>query len=250
MSDNQSINTTTSEPAIQFGEGSEAAPVSENRQRLNELAQQLASEVQRKRALVAKVDTMQRAKQAAQGDAAAARQQWGTKLRQSDGTLTRDIQKLRANERSALSLAEEYEAMEGEISAELPRLELELAEVADRCLSTANGVISEAASQAYEELLVNLGDSLAVAFALFSKAENAGVNWRQSANADELASKFFGRLGNAARQRLDDATVTEQVAERLAFPAMDMSEVDMQLAGSVAARIRRRAELNAEARRD
>lgn len=246
MSNIETTTTTTSELATQPGEGAEVAPVSENRRRLNELAQQLASAVQRKRALVGKVDTMQRAKQAAQGDAAAARQQWGAKLRQSDGTLTRDIQKLRANERSALSLAEEYEAMEGEIAAELPRLELELAEAADRCLSTTNGVIREAASQAYGQLLEQAGDSLAVAFALFSRAENAGVNHRQAASADELASAFFGNLCNAVRHRLDDATVTEQVAERLALPPMDMSEVDMQLAGSTAARIRRRVELNAE----
>ncbi|MCF3486360.1 hypothetical protein [Stenotrophomonas maltophilia] len=246
MSDNQSINATTSEPAIQFSEGSEAAPVSENRQLLNELGQQLASAVQRKRALIGKVDQMQRAKLAAQSDAAAARQQWSAKLRDADGNLTRDVQKLRASERSALSLAEEYEAMEGEIADELRRLELELAEVADRCLSTANGVIREAASQAYEQLLTNVGESLAVAFELFSKAENGGVNHRQAANADELASKFFGRLGNAVRHRLDDATVAEQVAKRLALPPMDMGEVNMQLAGSIAARIRRRAELNAE----
>ncbi|MCO7487709.1 hypothetical protein [Stenotrophomonas maltophilia] len=164
----------------------------------------------------------------------------------SDGTLTRDIQKLRANERSALSLAEEYEAMEGEIAAELPRLELELAEVAKDCLSAKNAIASEAAGQAYGQLLEQVVDSLAVAFALFSLAENAGVDNRQSASAEELASRFFVRLGNAVRSRMDDATVTEQVAERLALPPMDMSEVDMQLAGSVAARIRRRVELNAE----
>lgn len=246
MSDIQTSNTTTSEPAIQPVDGAEVAPVSENRRRLNELAQQLASVVQRKRVLVGKVDTMQRAKQAAQGDAAAARQQWSAKLRDSDGTLTRDIQKLRANERSALSLAEEYEAMEGEIAAELPRLELELAEVAKDCLSAKNAIASEAAGQAYGQLLEQVVDSLAVAFALFSLAENAGVDNRQSASAEELASRFFVRLGNAVRSRMDDATVTEQVAERLALPPMDMSEVDMQLAGSVAARIRRRVELNAE----
>lgn len=164
----------------------------------------------------------------------------------SDGTLTRDIQKLRANERSALSLAEEYEAMEGEIAAELPRLELELVEVAKDCLSAKNAIASEAASQAYGQLLEQVVDSLAVAFALFSLAENAGVDYRQSASAEELASRFFVRLGNAVRSRLDDATVTEQVAERLALPPMDMSEIDMKLAGSVAARIRRRVELNTE----
>lgn len=236
MNDIQTINATTSELAIQSGEGTEAAPVSESRRLLSELAQQLASTVQRKRALIGKVDTMQRAKQAAQGDAAAARQQWSAKLRDSDGTLTRDIQKLRANERSALSLAEEYEAMEGEIKAELPRLELELAEVADRCLSAVNGVIGEAASQVYEQFLTQAGDSMAVAFALFSKAENAGKGNRISADAAELSSRFFSRLEMAVVHRLTDAAVTDQVAERLGLPPMDMSEVDMKLVRSPASR--------------
>ncbi len=225
MSDNQSINTTTADLAIQSCEGSEAAPVSENRQRLNELAQQLASAVQRKRALVGKVDTMQRAKQAAQGDAAAARQQWGAKLRESDGTLTRDIQKLRANERSALSLAEEYEAMEGEIAVELPRLELELAEVAGHCLNARSSVTREVADQAYEQLLLQAGDSLVFAFALFSRAEGSG-------DKGALASRFFDRLGNEVRRRLDDAAVTDQVTQVLALPSMDLSAVDMQLVRS------------------
>ncbi len=244
MSDIQSINTTT-ELANQPCEGAEAVPVSESRQRLNELAEQLASAVQRKRALVAKVDTMQRAKLAAKGDAAAARQQWSIKLRDADGNLTRDIQKLRASERSALSLAEEYEAMEGEIAAELPRLELELAEIAKDCLSTKNAIASEAASHAYGQLLKQASDSLAVAFALFSLAENAGVNYQQSASADELASKFFGRLSNAVRQRLDDAAVADQVVQQLALPPMDMNEVNMQLAGSLAARTRLQAQIRA-----
>ncbi len=238
MSDNQSINTNTADLAIQSCEGSEAAPVSENRQRLNELAQQLASAVQRKRALVGKVDTMRRAKQAAQGDAAAARQQWGAKLRESDGTLTRDIQKLRANERSALSLAEEYEAMEGEIAVELPRLELELAEVAERCLGARNTVTWEVADQAYEQLLAQAGDSLAFAFALFSRATN-------SADADEMASRFFGRLGDPVRRRLDDAAVTAQIEGVLALPTMELSEVDMQLVHSTILRLKLRAQISA-----
>lgn len=236
MSDIQAISTITSELAIQSGEGAEAAPVLESRQRLSELAQQLASAVQRKRALMGKIDTMQRAKQAAQGDAAAARQQWSAKLRDSDGTLTRDIQKLRASERSALSLAEEYEAMEDEIEAELPLLELELAEVADRCLSSANGVISEAASQMYEQFLAQAGDSLAVAFALFSKSENAGKGYRISADVAELSSRFFSRLEMVVVHRLRDPAVTKQVAERLGLPPMDMSEVDMKLVHSPASR--------------
>lgn len=245
MSEIQTTNTTTSELAIQPGQGAEAAPVSTSRQRLNELAQQLASAVQRKCALVAKVDTVQRAKQAAQGDAAAARQQWSVKLRNADGNLTRDVQKLRANESSAFSLAEEYQAMEDEISAELPQLELELAEVADRFISTADGVTSEAASRAYEQFLAQAGDSLAVAFALFSKAENGAVHYRQSASADELASSFFGRLGNAVRHRLNDSSVTDLVAQRLALPLLDLSAVDMGLVRSPARRSQLQAQISA-----
>ncbi|HGM5107593.1 TPA: hypothetical protein ACKPZT_000765 [Stenotrophomonas maltophilia] len=239
MNESQTIITATPQQAVSLEDGSEATvPVSEHRQRLNELAQQLASAVQRKRALAGKVDTMQRAKQAAQGDAAAARQQWGAKLRENDGTLTRDIQKLRANERSALSLAEEYEAMEGEIAAELPRLELELAEVADRCLGASSTVTWEVADQAYEQLLAQAGDSLAFAFALFSRATN-------SADADALASRFFGRLGNAVRRRLDDAAVTAQIEDVLALPSIDLSAVDMVLMGSPIRRMQLREKISA-----
>ncbi|HDS1090090.1 hypothetical protein I5U15_08750 [Stenotrophomonas maltophilia] len=246
MNENQTIITASPQQAVSLEDGSETmVPVSERRQRLNELAQQLASAVQRKRALVGKVDTMQRAKQAAQGDAAAARQQWGAKLRESDGTLTRDIQKLRANERSALSLAEEYEAMEGEIAAELPRLDLELAEVTNRCLSTANSVISEAASQTYEQLLKQAGDSLAVAFALFAKADRSDRTFQNAVYDDELASRFFGRLGIAVRHRLDDAAVTDQVTQVLALPSMDLSAVDMELVSSPIRRSQLRAQLSA-----
>ncbi|HHA2801364.1 hypothetical protein [Stenotrophomonas maltophilia] len=245
MSEIQTTNTTTSELAIQLGEGAEAAPVSTSRQRMNELAQQLSSAVQRKHALVAKVDTMQRAKQAAQGDAAAARQKWSAKLREADGNLTRDVQKLRTNESSALSLAEEYGAMADEIAAELPRVELELAEMADSCLSAASGVIDEAASEAYGQLLEQAGDRLAVAFALFAKAENAGVHYRQSASTGELASTFFGRLGEAVRHRLNDSAVTDQVAQQLALPPMDMSAVDMELVRSPARRSQLRAQISA-----
>ncbi|AWH45413.1 hypothetical protein [Stenotrophomonas sp. ZAC14A_NAIMI4_1] len=241
MSDNQAITTT--ELTIHSSEQVEAAPLSEHRRRLNELAQRLSIVVQQKRDLLSKVHTMQRARQAAQGDATAARQQWSAKLRDSDGTLTRDIQKLRANERSALSLAEEYEAMEGGIAAEVPRLELELAEAAKDCISEAHEVISEAAGQAYEQFLEQAGESLAVALALFCKAENEGGVYRQKAAIDDLAKLFFSRLSTAVLQRLGDASVADQVTRQLALPPMDLSSVDMGLAGSVARRSQLRAQI-------
>lgn len=242
MSDIQSINTTSSELAIQPGKGTEVAPVSEERQRLNELAQQLASLAERKRALVGKVDTMQRAKQAARGDAAAARQQWSAKLRESDGTLTREIQKLRATERSALSLSEEYEAMQCEISAELPHIEIELATVASRCINAKAYIAKEVAGKFYQQVLAGAGESLAVAFALFSLAENADLEVRMEADRDELESKFFTRLGHDLRQHLRGEAVGASVRAWLALPVMDMQDVDTNLMRSPATRLKLQAQ--------
>jgi hypothetical protein len=244
MSDNQPTDTIhTPVESADACEGSAPAPASPERQRLSELAAQLANATERKRALRAKVDTMSRARQAAQGDAQAARQQWSTKLRDSDGTLTRDIQKLRANERSALSLAEEYEAMEVEISAELPRLELELAKIADQCRQGKWAIFREVAQQANEQLLAELGNRLAVTFELFSLAENAGKDPRQALDNEVLSGLFFSRL-QAGVQR-SRPHVADQVAKLLALPGMDMSEVDMQLVGSLAARSKLQAQINA-----
>lgn len=113
------------------------------------------------------------------------------KLRDSDGTLTRDIQKLRAAERSALSLAEAYQAMESEIATELPRLELELAEVADSCIKGKNEIAKEVADQAYQQLLTQAGEQIAVAFRLFMMAENGGKPNRNQSDADELANQVL-----------------------------------------------------------
>lgn len=221
------------------------APTSGHRLRLSELAAQLAGTTERKRALRGKVDTMSRARQAAQGDAKAARQQWSAKLRDSDGTLTRDIQKLRASERSALSLAEEYEAMEAEISAELPRLDLELAEAARNCIITQGDVAIEAAGSAYEQLLELVGTGLAVAFNLFSMVERAKKPSHTELDDEMLAGRFFARFEVDAIRRVDGAVVSEEVRKRLALPRMDMSEVDLQLVKSPIRRLKLQKEIDA-----
>lgn len=237
MSENEANGGAPQVASDATGTAMASVPVSAQRQRLGELAQQLAEAAQRKRALRAKIETMSRAQQAAQGEAVKARQQWSAKLRDSDGTLTRDIQKLRAAERSALSLAEEYQAMESEIATELPRLELELAAVADSCIKGKHDVAKEVAAQAYDRLLSQAGEQIAVAFALFAVAENAGKPHREKSDMDELASRFFGGLNSAVR-RLGDPSIAKQVAQKMALPPMDLGDVDMQLVASPAARSR------------
>ena len=54
-------------------------------------------------------------------------------------------------------------------------------------------------------------------------------------DADELASCFFGRL-NIDVRRFDHSSTKDLVAQQLALPPMDLGDVDMKLANSVAAR--------------
>ncbi|MDF2483413.1 MAG: hypothetical protein K0R79_3770 [Stenotrophomonas indicatrix] len=68
--------------------------------------------------------------------------------------------------------------------------------------------------------------------------------YRQSASTVELASTFFGRLGEAVRHRLDDSAVTDQVAQQLVLPPMDLSAVDMELVRSPARRSQLRAQIS------
>lgn len=247
MSETPSTDNTSS-PLEAADACDSVAPISEQRLRMSELAAQLTGATERKRALRGKVGTMCRARQAAQSDAQAARQQWSAKLRDSDGMLTRDIQKLRANERSALSLAEEYEAMEAEMAAEQPRLDLELALIAKDCIEVKGYVAADAATGAYDRLLEQFGTPLAVAFELFSVAERANKQFRDPLDQDELAARFFGRLSIDARRRTKVAALSEEVDSLLALPPMDMSEVDMKLAGSASARSMLQARINAGSR--
>ncbi|MBH1459226.1 hypothetical protein I5U44_22125, partial [Stenotrophomonas maltophilia] len=96
-----------------------------------------------------------------------------------------------------------------------------------------------------EQLLKQAGDSLAVAFALFAKADRSDRTFQNAVYDDELASRFFGRLGIAVRHRLDDAAVTDQVTQVLALPSMDLSAVDMELVSSPIRRSQLRAQLSA-----
>jgi len=106
---------------------------------LRDLAEELGEAAQVQRSVVGKIETMQHARQAAQADADTAREKWREKLREGDGTLTREVQKLRVAERS--SLAEEYASFKGEIAKDVPRVELEAADLASKCISLISAVI-------------------------------------------------------------------------------------------------------------
>lgn len=203
----------------------------ELRARLNSSAADLAEAVRRKRQLIGRVETMRRAREAAQADANAARQKWREKLRECDGTLTREVQKMRVTERTALALVEEYEALEAELASDLPRLELQATEAAASCIGAKNAAISEAAGHAYEQVLVHAGKHLSRAFELYLQVQKAEVFVNSRATADDLAKHFFDRLGRDARERFD-ADIGSQISAYLDLPPFDLRDVDTVLLNS------------------
>lgn len=236
MSDHQAAKTSHAETGQSIEPGQPAVADSERRARLRDLAEKLGQAVQVKRTVVGKIETMQRARQPAQADADAAREKWREKLREGDGTLTREVRTLRVAERSALNPAEEYGSFEEEIAKDVPRVELETVDLASKCISLRSAVIQDAAQQLVDQTLVQVTDSLALAFKLFCKAENSGLPSRQKSTVDELAGQFFWRINRHICSRLDNASVDDQVDAYLALPRFDLREVDMDIVSSPARR--------------
>lgn len=248
MSENQAATTSHAETEQSIEPRQPVVADSERRARLRYLAEELGEAVQVKRSVVGKIETMQRARQAAQADADAAREKWREKLREGDGTLTREVQKLRVAERSALNLAEEYGSFEEEIAKDAPRVELEAVDLASKCISLRSAVIQDAAQQLFDQTLMQVTDSLALAFEVFRSAENSGLPSRQKSTVDELAGQFFWRINRHICRRLDDASVDDQVDAYLALPALDLGGVDMDIVRSPARReMLRKESLGSEA---
>ena len=244
MSENQTATTSHAETVQSMEPRQPVVADSERRSRLRDLAEEFGEAVQVKRSVVDKIETMQRARQASQADADAAREKWREKLREGNGTLTREVQKLRVAERSALSLAEEYASFEEEIAKDVPRVELEAADLASKCISLRSAVIQDAAQQLYDETLMQVTGSLALAFEVFCRAENSGLPSRQKSTVDELAGQFFWRINWHICRRLDEVSVNDQLDAYLALPHFDLQDVDMDIVRSPARREMLKKELN------
>jgi len=236
MSENQTATNSHAEPEQSIEPRQPVVLDSERRARLRDLTEELGEAVQVKRSVLGKIETMQRARQAAQADADAAREKWRERLREGDGTLTREVQKLRVAERSALSLAEEYGSFEEDIAKDVPRIELEAADLASSCIILRSAVIEEAAQQLYDTTLMQVTDSLLLAFEVFCRAENSGLPSRQKATVDELAGQFFWRINRHICRHLDETTVGDQADAFLALPQLDLRDVDMDIVSSPARR--------------
>lgn len=100
--------------------------------------------------------------------------------------------------------------------------------LASKCISLRSAVIQDAAAQFYDETLIQVTDSLALALKLFCMAANSGIPYRQQSSVDG-PGQFFGRINRHICQRLDDVSVSEQVDAYLALPELDLREVDMDI---------------------
>ncbi|MCC4620600.1 hypothetical protein LL965_11065 [Xanthomonas cassavae CFBP 4642] len=192
-------------------------------------AQALHEALARKKALTERVATMTRARDAAQAEANAARQQWSGLLREADGTLTRDIQKLRVAETSALTLVEEYAAMRQEIGVQITAMEVTVAELAEVAIGKRSAVIELASREAFDAMVENVRDEVAHAFILYKSAVGLTRSGAM-ASESEMRTAFLEQLGRHLDKRVP--TVAETRAQSAGIHELDLKGVDMGLAAS------------------
>ncbi|QOY23802.1 hypothetical protein FYK61_01935 [Xanthomonas citri] len=178
--------------------------------------------------------TMARAGEAAQAEADAARSQWRELLRDTNGLLTREIHKLRAAERSALTLVEEYAAMQQEIQGQVSGMELEVAELADEGIRLRDRVLNAAASQSFDAMIDVAGDAIATAYVLHRRATLEPLQVRVRPSDEQVLGEFLHLLGKKMQERM--GVVAGTVAEAVGAPELELVGVDMMLAGSPARR--------------
>ncbi|CEM59812.1 hypothetical protein [Xanthomonas campestris] len=191
-------------------------------------AQALHEALARKKALTERAATMTRAREAAQAEADATRQQWSGLLREADGALTRDIQKLRAAETSALTLVEEYGAIHQEIGMQVKAMEVSVAELAEVAISKRSVVIELASREAFDAMVENVGDEVARAFVLYKRAASV-TSGGSMASDSQVRSAFLEQLGRYVDKRME--TVSDKVTQAEVMRELELNGVDMSLVG-------------------
>lgn len=193
-----------------------------------------------------KVQTMEKARKAAQADADEARAQWRGLLREGNGTLCKEGQRLRAAERSAYTLQEEYEQIINEMQPVLLARNLELAQVAKECIAFNAAAAKEAAEVAMAEIVAAHGPAIRRAMELRKRALYAGergkpVNQREwgglSDKSEKDAGSHFMWLLEKELLKLDPA---HHESDEI---TLDLSDVDMELAMSTAKMAQARAHI-------
>ncbi|NIK64384.1 hypothetical protein [Xanthomonas cannabis] len=194
-----------------------------------EAAQALNEALARKRGLTERAATMTRARAAAQSEADTARQQWRGLLREAEGSLTRDIQKLRAAEASALTLVEEYGAMHQEIGMQVMAMEVSIAELAELAIGKRNEVIELVSREAFAEMVAEVGDVVARALVLYKNAASV-MPGCEIASEREVRAAFLEQLGRQVDKRV--AVVAQTVVKASGIQQLELTGVNKSLIAS------------------
>ncbi|WP_024938514.1 hypothetical protein [Xanthomonas arboricola] len=193
-------------------------------------AQALSEALERKSALTDRAATMKRARDAAQAEVNAARQQWSRLLREADDTLTRDIQKLRAAETSALTLVEEYAAMRQEIGVQITAMEVTVAELAEVAIDKRTRVIELASREAFDALMAQAGDGMAVAYVLHRHATLAPIPVRMQPSDEQVVADFLGQIERQLKVRAD--SISNAASAAIGVRGLTLDGVDLNLVAS------------------
>ncbi|MGV7196540.1 hypothetical protein [Xanthomonas axonopodis] len=203
-------------------------------------AQALHEALARKKALTERAATMTRARDAAQAEANAARQQRSGLLREADGTLTRDIQKLRAAETSALTLVEEYAAMRQEIGVQITAMEVTVAELAEVAIGKRSAVIELASREAFDAMVENVGGEVARAFVLYKHAAAVSLGGTMASDT-EVQAAFLEQLGRQVNKRI--AATAGNELQLVDVYKLELTGVDMGLVTSPLRRAQLRCDM-------
>lgn len=190
------------------------------------------------RACKGRMQTMEKAAQAAQAEADAAKAEWRALLREGDGTLSKEAQRLRAAERSAYTLQEEYQELVKEMQPIFAARNVELVTVASSCMNLRAAAIKEMAQAALAEIIARHGAEIRRAMSLHVNAIAAGdarLPWR----FQELSSNHGPLHGEASSQFMEclkDGLMKLEPAAMEVEMELDLSDVDMDLVRSPAKR--------------
>lgn len=234
-----------------------AESVNELLRRFEEASTTYLTSKERLAVLCQRLDKHHRTAEAARADAGAADQAWRQQLRSNDGEIEKKVRSLKQRATDSRELAEELQAMAGEVETEceLCRLELHsqreaylslrneaaLAYAAQRREETAAAMFSTSEGQAFFAELARTG--------FFKKPETEGRPGALPANNQRAVNLMaeIKRLMSVSGFEAEQAADTNDTWESLRVEQLESFEElsDARLRNSVAARYAKRAELQA-----
>ncbi|WP_164271870.1 hypothetical protein [Stenotrophomonas sp. B1-1] len=243
MDDSSTTKTSTQTAAPTVAPTAADSRTAEQRQKFNDRCTALRQAVDDKHAMHDRVAKLKQLQSAAQGEADQAKAAWSSALRESNGEITRAIHKLRAAERSALALVEEYEVMAQELATDSERLELRVAECHADASGVRHGLVALAKDSTYAKFLNEGADCLAAAYQLYLDDANCGVPYRSQIDPDQLASNFMRKVLADIKSRGGSHAAKAIIASAIGVGAVPHAGVDPALAASPVRRMQLRKKL-------